>query len=91
MGAAQRGHASLSVGNVIGSNIFDLLIPVGVAAAVYPLSVEPETVSFDLPALALATVALLIFLIHKRGIQKGEAAALLALYVGYVMLRLTGV
>lgn len=91
VGAAKQGHASLSVGNVIGSNIFDLLIPVGVAAAVYPLTVDVETVSFDLPALALATAALLFFLVRKRGLQRGEAGALLAVYVGYVMLRLLGV
>jgi cation:H+ antiporter len=85
--AAIDKHASLSVGNVIGSNIFDLLVPVGVGAVLYPLSVEENTVVFDLPALGLVTLALLFFLVRKRGLQRSEAAALIALYVGYASLR----
>jgi len=88
VGAAKEGHASLSVANVIGSNIFDLLVPVGLAAAISPLRVESSTVWFDLPASALATVALLIFLVRRRGIQRPEALALVVLYVGYVTLRI---
>ncbi len=87
VGAARRGHASLSVGNVIGSNIFDLLMPVGVGAAIVPLSVAPATLWIDLPAVALATVALLVFLTRRRGLQKREALALLLLYAGYATLR----
>lgn len=87
IGAARQGHPSLSVGNVIGSNIFDMLIPVGVAAVIYPLAVAPETAAFDLPALALATVVLLVFMVRRQGLQRGEAVGLLALYVGYAALR----
>lgn len=85
--AATQKHASLSVGNVIGSNIFDLLVPVGVGAAIHPLVVSNETVTFDFPALALTTSALLFFLIRRQGLQRQEALALLALYVGYASLR----
>jgi cation:H+ antiporter len=88
VGAAKQGHASLSVGNVIGSNIFDLLIPVGLAAVIYPLTIAQGSLSLDLPALALATLALLFFLLRRRGIQKPEALALVVLYVGYAGLRL---
>ncbi|HUF76404.1 MAG TPA: hypothetical protein VMM35_09000, partial [Longimicrobiales bacterium] len=89
IGAMREGHTNLSVGNVIGSNIFDLLIPVGVAALIHPLVVDPTTTGFDLPAVALATGALLFFLSRKRGLQRGEAIALIGLYVGYAALRLT--
>jgi len=89
VGAARTGHASLSVGNVIGSNIFDLLVPVGLAAAISPVAVAPGTIFFDLPALGLATVALLIFLLRRRGIQRREALALVVLYVGFAVLRVT--
>jgi cation:H+ antiporter len=89
--AARQGHASLSVGNVIGSNVFDLLVPIGVAAAIHPVLVARATVTFDLPALALATIALLVFMIRRRGLQRREAIALLALYVGYAALRFIAV
>jgi cation:H+ antiporter len=87
VGAARAGHASMSVGNVIGSNIFDLLVPVGLGAAIYPLTVAPATLYIDLPALTLATVALLVFLTRRRGLQRREAIALLVLYIGYATLR----
>ena len=89
IGAMRQGHTNLSVGNVIGSNIFDLLVPVGVAAVIHPLVVDGTTTGFDLPAVALATGALLFFMTRKRGLQRGEAIALIGLYVGYAALRVT--
>jgi cation:H+ antiporter len=88
IGAALKGHATLSVGNVIGSNVFDLLVPVGVAAIMHPVVIAENTLVFDLPALAMVTFALLFFLVRNKGLQRGEAVALLALYVGYASLRL---
>lgn len=85
--AAMQNHSSLSVGNVIGSNIFDLLMPVGVGAAIYPLTVADSTVFFDFPALLLTTLALVFFLVRKRGLQRSEAISLVAIYAGYAALR----
>ena len=85
--AALERHGSLSVGNIIGSNIFDLLIPVGAAAVLHPISVERSTVVIDFPALALFTPILLFFLIRRRGLQRGEAMILIALYFAYVGIR----
>jgi cation:H+ antiporter len=87
VGAALKGHGSLSAGNVIGSNVFDLFVPVAVGALIHPLKVGKETLFFDLPALAVGTVILLAFLLRKRGVQRGEAMVLLAMYVGYATLR----
>jgi cation:H+ antiporter len=87
VGAALKGHGSLSAGNVIGSNVFDLSVPLGVGALIHPLMVARETLFFDLPALALATVLLLAFLLRKRGLQRGEAVTLLAVYLGYATVR----
>ncbi len=87
IGAARQGHASLSVGNIIGSNIFDLLVPVGVAAAIHPLVVAEATTTFDLPVFAFVTAALLFFMLYREGLQRGEAVLLIVCYVGYVVLR----
>lgn len=85
--AAAERHGALSVANVIGSNIFDLLVPVGVAALIHPVGVEAETLRWDLPAVAIATAALIVFLTRRRGLQRPEAVAMVALYVVYVALR----
>jgi cation:H+ antiporter len=85
--AAAERHGSLSLANVIGSNIFDLLVPVGAGAVIHPLTVSRGTLLFDLPAAAVVTVALSIFLVRRRGLQKPEAAVMIALYVAYVAVR----
>lgn len=87
--AATERHAALSVGNVIGSNIFDLLVPLGLGALMHPLRVEATALGFDLPFLAVASAVLLVFLARKRGLQRWEAAALLALYGLYAGVRIS--
>ena len=86
--AAFRGQASISVGNVIGSNTFDLLVPVGASALIHPLIVEERTITVDLPMLAVVTMATVFFFIRKKGMQRGEAMTLLFLYGAYVVVRL---
>jgi cation:H+ antiporter len=86
--AAIEKRASMSVGNVIGSNIFDLLVPVGLAAVIHPLRVEAGTMTFDLPSLIVLSCVLLFFLRRRRGVQRHEALTLVILYVVYVVLRI---
>jgi len=87
IGAARDGHGSLAVGNAIGSCVFDLLVPLGLGAALHPLLVGRNTLVLDLPALAIGSVALLYFLFRKRGVQRWEAWSLVFLYVGYAIVR----
>ena len=86
--AAAHGRNDLSVANLIGSNVFDLTVPIGASALLHPITVESATVRIDLPVLALFTVLSLIFLGWRRGIQRGEALALILLYLGFVAVRL---
>jgi cation:H+ antiporter len=86
--AAAERHGSLSLGNVIGSNIFDLLVPVGAGALIHPLTVSSGTLIFDLPAAAVVTVAAAVFLTRKRGLQRPEAAIMILLYLTYVTVRI---
>jgi cation:H+ antiporter len=85
--AAAERHGSLSLANVIGSNIFDLLVPIGIGAVVHPLTVSPGTLAFDLPAAAIVTIALSVFLMRRRGLQRPEAAVMIGLYLVYVTVR----
>jgi cation:H+ antiporter len=83
--AIAQGRAGLSVGNVVGSNIFDLLVPTGVAAIIAPLKVDATVLWFDLPALLVMTLAVLFFLGRTRGLQRGEGATLVVMYLAYVL------
>ncbi|MCP3982892.1 MAG: calcium/sodium antiporter [bacterium] len=88
LGAAAKGRTGLSVGNIIGSNIFDLLVPLGISGMIYPLSVSVSTLVIDLPFLALLTLAALVFFIRKRGLQRSEAIAMIVLYSCFAVLRI---
>ena len=89
LGAIMKKRTSLSVGNLIGSNIFDTLMPVGVAAAISTLHFDAKMLRFDLPFLFVLSGLVLFFFVHKKGLQKTEAATILALYCAYVLLRLS--
>ncbi|MFD1851699.1 calcium/sodium antiporter [Oceanobacillus bengalensis] len=60
--AALEGNADVSLGNIVGSNIFNLTLVVGLAAFIYPLKVQTETIRKEIPFTLLASVALLILM-----------------------------
>ena len=88
--AVAKGHHRLSVGNLIGSNIFDTLVPIGAAAVIAPLSFDKGLLRFEMPYVFFVTAVVIFFFLHKRGIQRWEAAVVLALYCAYVLVKLTG-
>ncbi len=88
--AVMKGHHRMSVGNLIGSNVFDTLVPIGAAAVIAPLSFDNSMLRFEVPYLFFVTTVVLFFFLYKRGIQRWEAAVVLGLYCVYVLVRLTG-
>ena len=88
--AALKNAPGLSVGNVIGSNIFDLLVPVGIGATISELQVESRLFWRDLPFLLVITVIVLIFFYKKKGLQKKEAVSLIVFYLVYIALKTLG-
>lgn len=88
VGAALRERSRMSVGNLVGSNIFDTLVPVGAASAISTLRFDGNLLRHELPFLFFLTLLVLVFFLRKRGIQKGEAVIVLALYGGYLLLKL---
>jgi len=86
---ALKRHQGMSVGNLIGSTVFDLLVPIGAAAVIAPLSFDNGMLRFELPYLAVLTALVLYFFIRKRGIQRWEAAVIFALYCIYAVIKLT--
>lgn len=60
--AAFNGNADVAIGNVVGSNIFNITLVVGLTAIIAPLKVENETIRKEIPFTLLASVAMLIFI-----------------------------
>ena len=87
--AARRGHSDLAVGNVVGSNIYNLLFVMGATAVVRPVAVPADGGHGDLIVMALLTAALLpLSMCRARRIGRTGGAMLLVAYVLYVMWRL---
>ncbi|MFC0679867.1 calcium/sodium antiporter [Lysobacter korlensis] len=93
--ATLRGERDLAVGNVVGSNVLNLLAVLGLTAAFSPAGVPvgPAAVNFDMPVMiAIAVACLPIFFTGQR-IQRWEGAVFLgyyAAYTGYLLLDATG-
>ncbi|MDP2423147.1 MAG: calcium/sodium antiporter [Bacteroidales bacterium] len=58
--ASAKGATDLAIANVIGSNIFNTLIIIGVAAVIYPISIKKDTLRWELPLSMFASVVLLL-------------------------------
>ncbi|RTE87429.1 MULTISPECIES: calcium/sodium antiporter [Gammaproteobacteria] len=84
--AALRRHTDVAIGNVLGSNIFNLLGILGISAVVKPLSINERILQFDQWVLLATTAVLMVFLYTGRKLSRAEASLLLLAYVTYVTL-----
>lgn len=82
--AAWRGQTELAYGNVVGSNIYNLLGILGITALASPLPVPAGLLAFDLPVMLAATAALILFALTGWRIGRREGATLLAGYLLYL-------
>jgi cation:H+ antiporter len=74
----------VALGNVLGSNIYNILGIGGVTALISPTAMPAQIVTFDNLVMLGLSVVLLVMLYTGRRISRAEGAALLAAYVGYV-------
>ncbi len=83
--AARKHENSLAVGNVVGSNLFNLMFILGSTAAIHPLTVTAE-LSVNLVFLIFISILSLVFIITRRELSRAEGAVMTMLYVGQVAL-----
>ena len=86
--AVKKNEHDLALGNVIGSNLFNTTIVVGISGTIAPTVVESDLLTRDMPVLAILTAALFIMAYSFKGpgtgrINKLEAGLLLVAYVAY--------
>ncbi len=84
--ASIRGEHNIAVGNIVGSNIFNILCVLGLAAAVSPegLKISPEALAFDIPLMIVVAAACLPIFFTGHRIARWEGAAFLAYYAAYI-------
>ncbi len=83
--AASRGHSDLAVGNVIGSNLFNVLLVLGAAAAIRPFGVRLDEMYLDLAMLAAMTAFAVAMVRTERVLRRWEGAVLVLLYVAFLV------
>jgi len=83
--AALRREADIVIGNLVGSNIFNVLAVLGAAAAIQPITVAPESLRLDLAVMMLFSAAVLPFLILRQRLGRAAGALLLGGYLAYVI------
>lgn len=88
--AAFRRHADVAIGNVLGSNLFNLLGILGISALLQPLPVPARILQFDQWVLLGTALLLFFFLYTGRRLSRGEGIALLVGYGAYLTVSLVG-
>jgi cation:H+ antiporter len=85
--AALRGERDIAVGNVVGSNIFNILAVLGLSSLVAPdgVNVSPAALRFDLPVMVAVAIACLPILFTGNLIARWEGALFLGYYVAYTL------
>lgn len=83
--AVARRESDMLVGNIVGSNLFNVLGALAVAALVRPLPIATEILHFDFPVALIFSVAMAVALRTHRQVVRWEGALLLAAYLAYLV------
>lgn len=81
--AAKKGEVDMAIGNVIGSNIFNVLFVIGIASAISPIAILMESV-YDLIFLCIVSIIVLLFASTDKKIGRMEGFFMLVMYGAYM-------
>lgn len=88
LSALRRNESGLLIGNVIGSNMFNLFMVLGLTAVITPVNLSRELLYRDIPVMIVFTLVLLPILSHRSGTFRRHGFLFLAGYIGYCFLLL---
>jgi cation:H+ antiporter len=86
--AILKKKTQMSVGNIIGSNILDTLLPIGIAAVISAVNFDRSLLAFDLPFIFVLTSVVLLLFVTKKGLSRPEGAIILSMYGIFVLIKL---
>lgn len=81
---ALKGIADISIGNVVGSNIFNTLLILGLTGVIAPIAITPENRKRDIPLTIGVTVLFIVFGLWNRDVCRWEGLVFLLLFAGYI-------
>jgi len=88
LSAMRRGAPQLAIGNLLGSNIFDLLFTLGLGSAISGFLVSKDFLVFDIPALFVISLLAIVLLFTRKRLHRKEAIALIGIYVFYYLFKI---
>jgi cation:H+ antiporter len=88
--AALKGSVDLSLNNLIGSNILNVFLALGVSSTISTWEVSRQVVSFDIPYLLFTSIVAVLFLLSKNKFERNESLLMIALYLIFIALKISG-
>lgn len=85
--SATKGNSGIAIGNVLGSNVFNILFILGVTGVISPLDIKGIT-TLDLSVMVIAMILLWLFSFTKLKISRWEGAVLTLVFIGYMVMLL---
>ncbi|MCR4842467.1 MAG: calcium/sodium antiporter [Eubacterium sp.] len=82
--AAHKNEAGLAIGNAVGSNIFNLLLILGVSSAINPISVNVASI-YDMAILIFVSVITMVFCSRKKDLNRGEGFVMVLMYAAEIV------
>lgn len=82
--AAKKGEADMAIGNVIGSNIFNVLLILGLTSVIHPVTVTMDNI-IDLVILIAVSLMIMIMAIPKKRLNRGCGVIAIAVYIVYMV------
>ena len=82
--AAVRGEREIALGNVLGSNVFNIFAIMGITALVLPIPVDPRFLTFDVPVMVTVSVVLVALMWMRGSLGRLAGVGFLAVYAAYI-------
>ena len=82
--AAKKGQTGMAVGNVVGSNIFNMLFILGVSSTIHPITINMASL-YDMIILVIVSIVTFIFGLTKKSINRFEGMIMLAIYTADIL------
>lgn len=83
--ASARGHSEIALGNVIGSNIINIALVLGISALIAPIAVSSEVLRRDIPIVVAVTLAMVAMAMVGKSVSRIDGVILLVIFVGYMV------
>ena len=82
--AVRKGEIDMAIGNLVGTNIYNIFLILGIAATINPIAISPSSF-MDIIILAITSIIVYIFIQHKKDISKIEGILMIGLYIVYIV------